>query len=319
MRTLRPLLILPLAVFTSPVAAQKPVPLVTGKFISPAGAHTEVGSFPANMLLTPDGRHVVVSNTGFYQYLSVLRATDGKLISRIEVGKPDDDKKEGLYYGMAFGVSGGAILGTVRPDDTFHTLYVSRGAEDKVAIYHISSDGVLADTGKRLNNPGAIGERKDANIVAGIATNRGSGMVYAVNNNTTAETGLKGSLSILDPVKNSLIRKVDVGGFPFAVAALTLGPDADKKVYVSSERDGVVSVVDPAQGKVTATIRTGQNALAMLLDRAQKRLFVANAGSDTVSVVDTSTDRVTQTIPLRPDDVRGLPGATPQTVGASAS
>jgi YVTN family beta-propeller protein len=289
-------------------AAQETVPLATGKYITPAGSQTEVGSFPANMLLTPDGRHVVVANTGFRQYLSVLSAETGKLVSRIEVGGARSRDKEGLYYGLAFGGSGGAIESVVRPENVLHDLYVSRGAEDKVAVYTVSGDGKLTDTGRRLDNPGA---NKVQNIVAGVAAGRGAKRIYAVNNNTTTETGLKGSLSVIDAADNRVLRKVDVGGFPFGVAAITAGPSADRKVYVSSERDGIVSVVDPDAGRVTKTIRTGANALALLLDRDQKRLFVANANSDTVSIVDTARDRVTQTILLRPDDLRGLPGATP--------
>ncbi len=294
-------------------SAQESTLLSTGKRITPLGSQTGVGSFPANMLLTPDGRFVVVTNTGFRQYLSVLSAQDGKLISRIEVGKArDKNNKQGLYYGLAFGGSGTVGQSIVRPEDVRHTLYVSRGAEDKVAVYTVAGDGKLTDTGRRLDNPGlADGDKKIANIVAGVAVSRDGARVYAVNNNTTTETGLKGSLSVLDAAANNVIRKIPVSGFPFGVAALTAGPSGDRKVYVSSERDGVVSVVDPAAGTVTRDIRTGQNALALLLDKSQRRLFVANAGSDTVSIIDTGNDRVARTILLRPDDMRGLPGATP--------
>lgn len=300
-----------LGLFANPAFPQNAVPLSTGKLITPLGTQTEVGSFPANMVLTPDGRHVIVANTGFYQFISVLSATNGKLISRIEVGKPDDKKKEGIYYGLAFAGSSGEIQSVILPDNVHHTLYVSRGAEDKVAIYTVSGAGKIVDTGRRLDNPGSIGGKGVANIVAGVATSRGAKLIYAVNNNTTTDSGLKGSLSVIDVERNSVLRKVDVAGFPFGVAALTAGAFADRKVYVSSERDGLVSVVDPVEGKLLKSIRTGENALTVLLDRAQHRLFVANSGSDTVSIIDTGRDRVTRTILLRPDDVRGLPGATP--------
>jgi len=307
-------LLLPLAALLGlGSAAQEPssVPLSTGKLITPTGTQTEVGSFPANMLLTPDGRHVVVTNTGYREFISVLNAETGKLVSLIEVGKPESKSKEGLYYGMAFAGSGGAIQSVIRPENVEHTLYVSRGAEDKVAVYTVTGDGRIMDTGRRLSDPGLTAPARVANNVAGVAVSRSAKLVYAVNNNTTTETGLKGSLSVIDPAENRVLRKIDVGGFPFGIAAITDGPSADRKVYVSSERDGVVSVVDPAEGRLLKTIRTGANALSLLLDKAQKRLFVANAGSDTVSVIDTASDRVIRTILLRPDDARGLPGATP--------
>ena len=51
--------------------------LVTGKRLTPQGQQTDVGSFPANLVLSPDGNYVLVTNTGFREYLSVLRASDG--------------------------------------------------------------------------------------------------------------------------------------------------------------------------------------------------------------------------------------------------
>lgn len=280
--------------------AQRQIPLVTGKAITPLGKQTEVGSFPCNMAASPDGRYLVVTNAGYRQFLSVLRVSDGTLASQIEIGKERTDGsrlKEGLYYGLAFDASG--------------TLYVSRGAEDRVAIYRLDSEGKLTDTGRSLSNPSGTPEFKSPHHIAGVAVGQLGKRVYAANNQTSTFTDLKGSLSILDTETNKLVGKVALPGFPYAVAVMAEFRDTDKKVYVSSERDGVVSVVDSKSLQVTGSIKTGVHPVALLLDKAQKRLFVANAGSDTISIVDTATDKVTTTVPLRPGDVRGLPGATP--------
>src|SRR5512145_541807 len=85
-----------------PVLAQDlpaPVPLVTGKRITPVGKHTNVGSYPANMALTPDGKFIVVTNTGFRQFATVLSVSDGGVVSKMEVKEQRKDgsgKKEGL-------------------------------------------------------------------------------------------------------------------------------------------------------------------------------------------------------------------------------
>src|SRR5438552_1729222 len=82
------------------------VPLVTGKRITPQGRQTEVGSYPANMALTPDGKHIVVTNTGFRQFVHVLSVADGSVVSIKEVKGDRNDgsgKQQGLYYGIAFG------------------------------------------------------------------------------------------------------------------------------------------------------------------------------------------------------------------------
>jgi YVTN family beta-propeller protein len=289
-----------------PVEAERPepAPLVTGRRITPEGKQTNVGSFPANMLLSPDGRYLVVTNTGYRQFLSVLSGEDGHLVSRLAFNalrKDGSRKKEGLYFGLAFGAGGkGETL-----------LYVSRGAEDRIGVYRLTPEGTLAEVGPALDDPSGVGGFRFPHHVAGLALNRDGSRLYAVNNNTGPESGNHGSLSILDTTANRVVGKVPVGGYPYSVAAVTAGPAADRKVYVTSERDGVVSVVDPAAGRVSGQVATGDHPVALLLSRDQARLFVANAGSDTVSVVDTGADRVTQTFPLRPDDARGLPGCTP--------
>ncbi|HZP80986.1 MAG TPA: alkaline phosphatase family protein [Chthonomonadaceae bacterium] len=291
-------------------AQQDATPLVTGKALTPQGKQTNVGSFPANMLLTPNRRFLVVSNTGFRQFVSVLSAEDGRLLSQLGFNglrKDESLKREGLYYGLAFGPE--------RDGQT--TLYVSRGAEDRVSILAIDTDGKLTDTGKVLDNPSSVPKSMSPHHIAGLALNRDGSRLYAVNNNTSAFTEQKGSLSILDTAANKVVAKVPLPGFPYAVAALTAGPNAEKKVYVTSERDGVVSVVNPETATVSKNVRTGMHPMALLLDRAQTRLFVANAGSDTVSILNTQSDKVERTILLRPNDLRGLPGATPTNLALS--
>src|SRR5579871_4678481 len=65
-------------------------PLVTGKTITPQGTQTNVGSFPANMILSPDGEYLIVTNTGYREFLSVLSTKDGHLVSQVEIGKEAD-------------------------------------------------------------------------------------------------------------------------------------------------------------------------------------------------------------------------------------
>ena len=282
----------------------EPVPLPNGKFITPLGTQTGVGSFPDNALLSPDGKYLVVTNTGSREFVSVLDAQGGRLISQAKVDGPRKDKpgkKKGLYYGLAFG--------PMQPGGGY-TLYASRGEEQAVGVYAIDAQGQISRTARRLiEAPGE--EPAFPRVLAGLALSGDGRRLYAVDNNATSQSHLNGSLLILDTQSDKLIREVAVPGFPFAVAALTRGPQAGRKVYVSSERDGNVVAVDPEAGKVTATIATGARAIALLLDAQQQRLFVANAGSDTISVIDTATDRVTDTILVRPEDARGLPGATP--------
>src|SRR5205823_199532 len=93
------------------------------------------------------------------------------------------------------------------------------------------------------------------------------------------------------------------------------------RVYVTSQRDGTVTVLDttdPAAIKEAAVVPTGAHPVALRLNRAQTRLYVANAHSDTVSVVDTAANRVTGTILLRPLSLPHVAGATPTGLALSA-
>jgi YVTN family beta-propeller protein len=101
--------------------------------------------------------------------------------------------------------------------------------------------------------------------------------------------------------------------YPFAVAPLGDG----SKVYVTSERDGGVYVINTNSGaqsfiSTSAIPTTKPNSAApisLLLNGTT--LYVANAGNDSVSVINTATDTVTNTINLRPALASDLPGVTP--------
>ncbi len=287
------------------------VPLVTGKLITPVGRQIPVGSFPVNMLLSPDGKYVVVTNAGFRQFLSVLSVEDGHVVSQIPVGTSRGQDKTGLYYGMAFGTKD--LPGFRLQEKGLWPLFVSRGAEEKVSLFTLSDNGVLTGPEREYSIPSTAPAGKSPFHVAGIGIVPGvdGPILCAANNHTSPYTDMRGEVAFVDTSKpGQIANRIKTPGFPFAVAVA--GTDTAKaKAYVSSERDGVVSVVRSGQSKVERDINTGDHPIALLLNKNGDRLYVANAGSDTVSIVDTKTDAVIGTFLLRPDDMRGLPGATP--------
>lgn len=266
--------------------------LVTGKAITPSGRHVEVGSFPARMTLSPDGRWIAVASVGFRQFLTVLDAASGRVVSRQAFDRhAPDGELDSINAGLAFAPD--------RRDPA--VLYVARGPQDLVGVFEVDGVGNLQDTGRTLADPSGRPGRENANVLAGMAVSADGRYLYVAHNGTA-------SLGVLDAASGRVLGRVGVAGFPFAVAALP------GKVYVSSERDGVVCVVDvrrPAAPRLLRRIAAGDHPMALLLDGAGRRLFVANAGSDTVSVVDTGADHVVETVLLRPDAARSLPGATP--------
>ena len=277
-------------------------PLVTGKQLTPEGSQTNVGSFPSNLILSPDGKYILVTNSGFREYLTVLRASDGQIVSQLDYNKPSDvikKKKQALYYGLVCGKTEGGVT----------AVYASRGGEGMVSILTLDGEGKLTDTGKTLTL--ADEANGDLAHVAGLAASGDGGRVYAADNSADPKNDMRGSLRLFDTASGVEKALVSVPGYPYAVASVTTGDNQDRKVYVASEQRGNVTVVDPVAGKAVGEIATGTQPIGLLLDKAQARLFAANAGGDTISIIDTHTDRVTRTVLMRPDNMRGLPGATP--------
>ncbi len=283
--------------------SSKAVPLSTGRFLTPEGESVAVGSFPVNIVLSPDGRYLAVTCMGRREGISILSAHDGKVISRVEVNKKRTDgskKKEGLYFGLAL----------AQETDGDAILYASRGAEDRVAVHRLSREGKLAEADRFLDDPSGIPNFEAPHNVAGIALSGDGKRLYCVNNNASAHTGMKSSLSVADVAGNKILRKIELPGFPLDLAVLSKEGGADR-IYIACERDGLVAVVDPEGGNVVATIMVGAQPDRLLLDRSQNRLFVSNGGGDSVSVIDTIKNVVTDSILVRPDDARGLAGTTP--------
>ena len=278
--------------------------LPTGERLSPHGSETAVGSFPANMVLSPDGRFVVVTDTGFRQHLTVISTATGKVVSVLGSdypGKPKADRLN-LYYGLAFAPKADA--------EGNYTLYVSFGSKDGIGVYHLTPEGSLKFGGTILNDPAA--PKAPPVFPAGVAVSRSGRRIFVANNETTNAKGFPSSLAIIQTGGTQAVERVTTPGFPYAVAAITRGAQAGDKVYVSSERDGVVSDVyvgSKGPAHLVRNIHTGDHPVALLLNSAQTRLYVANASSDTVSVIDTATDHVLQTLSFRGKS--GLPGVTP--------
>ncbi len=260
-----------------------------GKVITPVGSHADVGSYPINMVLSSDGAYAFVSNIGFRQNLTSVRVSDGKIVQSQIFGAP-----EGLYYGLD-------VIG--------NKLIVSHGAQDKVSIYNIHSDGKFT-LQKEIKDPAEKGSALPRHV-AGVATNAAGTQIYAVNNQTFPGSNMQGALTVLDAETGEPIRRIKTPGFPYGVAAVKVGAQRDRLVFVSSERDGVVAAYEPGTGKVRTIWQTGAKPTALLLDKANRRLFVANSGSDTVSVISIDTMKIVRTALVRPPAVRALPCASP--------
>ncbi len=282
--------------------------LSTGQRLTPVGSEIGVGSFPVNMAVTPDGKYLVVTDSGFRQHLTVIRTATGKVTSEAGTNESGRTGRLNLYYGIV-------ASPTIQPGTGDYSIYVSNGSADTITRYDISPDGILSTPRQVLkdisDNPKAAGSARPS-FPAGLCLSSNGSLLYAANNETSQYTDYKGSISVFNTSNGDLVRKVVVPGFPLSVAAVTVGKFKDQKLYAASELSGSVTdlgVLYPSHAHVLRSIKTGDHPIALLLNSNQTRLLVANSGSDTISIVDTATDHVVNTISLR--SKTGLPGVTP--------
>lgn len=110
--------------------------------------------------------------------------------------------------------------------------------------------------------------------------------------------GTDGSfIRVIDLAKHEVVGTVDLGKGVRPHCAV-MGPK-NGLLYVTTELDQSVTVVDPATLKVVATIPTGQAESHMLaITRDGKRGYTANVGPGTVSVLDLKAKKVVTVIPV---------------------
>jgi YVTN family beta-propeller protein len=285
--------------------ATQPVPLATGRSIDPRlSSDQTVGSFPFNMVPTPDGKFAITTGQGSHEMLCAIDTTTGAVVSHIDYPATALNPHYGLYYGLA-----------ISPDGT---VYAAQGNNDSIAVLGI-------DKTSQLQRKREFPTRK-GDFPSGLSLDD-RGRLYVANNDpVSAKLPFQkpGSIAIYDATVGKEIGRFEFadsfGGtpnFPLALAALHDG----SKLYVASQRDAAVYVLDTAdasQIKLVSTIATGAHPISLLFDKSQSRLFVANAHSDTVSIVDTKTDKVAHTILLRPEIAKDVAGATPDGQALSA-
>jgi YVTN family beta-propeller protein len=85
----------------------------------------------------------------------------------------------------------------------------------------------------------------------------------------------------------------DVAGVPWGLARV------DNKSAGGATREGSVTVIDPATGKILKEIIVGLHPNEIISDKKGNYLYVTNSNSDNVSVINTTTDKVSETISVR--------------------
>jgi YVTN family beta-propeller protein len=247
--------------------------LPNGWRITPAGrAIATTGDLVLNAVLSPDGKVIVVTHSGYQPHgIDVIDVKTRKVSQQIPL--------KTTWLGLAWSSDG-------------HTLYVSGGnatgakqiAWSMAPIYEFAyKDGRLTEQPR-----GGLVETIPPEKVwwAGVAYLPGRHLIYAANRGT----GLGPSnVVVFDEQTGRIVTRIPVDINPYATVLSRDG----RKLFVSNWSSESVSVIDTETNRVIRTLHVGMNPNDMKLS-ADGRLFVACSNDNSIHVIDTKTLEVVE-------------------------
>lgn len=266
-----------------------------------------------HLALTPDGRTLMVGDSGANEMLMINPAT-GELIRREALSNP---------YHLGFS-----------PDGRF--LVITSLRRDQVDLYRW--DGASLSLARRLgmpDMPSHLAYSPDGRVV--YVTLQGSGTVSAISletmeplwsaavgpepagiiwHNGKLLVGIMGAdhVAVLDPATQAVERTIAVGR---GAHALFPSPDG-KAIYVTSRVDSRITLLDPASLEVVRTLKVPGGPDCVSID-PQGRLWVTLRWQGRIGVLDVETGKLeTQRVGRSPHGI--LYAAAPaEAAPASAS
>jgi YVTN family beta-propeller protein len=304
--------------------------LATGQFITPTAARGSVqqmlnpglSKYPnfiageaVRSQLSPDGKTLAVLTAGFNSLadasgLQTDVANSTQYIFIYDVSGANKTKpalkqvikQTNAHVGLVFSPDGKTLYATGGVDDVVYAYTQNGGGawSQSAAIslgHHNLGVGPIPQSGISVQpNASGLGISRD-----------GKTLVVANNYND--------SISVIDTATNTVRYEHDlrpffagnegkdggVGGtFPIGVAVK--GAAGNETVYVTSDRDREVVVVDissPTAGRLVMRIKLDGNGQGLTLDAAQSKLYVAQDNADQVAVIDTRTNKIIDKIDAR--------------------
>ena len=280
--------------------------------LRPAGVQLDLGDFPVNIALHPDGRYAAVLHAGHGTHeIVIVDIPAAKIASRVKLDE--------TFYGLEFSNSGAR-------------LYCSGASAESVRVFNFKSGEVTPDRDIVLR------DAKERGIPAGMAVSSDAQSLYVANvwGQRVAKVDLLARTNVLEigfggvEVQSSKLKVQSSKAVDADTAAITkraeavldpTSPDAPfpyacrlderrQRLYVSLWAQAQVAVVDLRKNEVIARWQTEEHPNEMLLTKSGRLLYVANANRNTVTVFDTEKGAAVETIwaalyPQSPD------GSTP--------
>jgi YVTN family beta-propeller protein len=240
--------------------------------LTPAGTQIPVGDLPLGLALSPDGRHLLVTNNGHAaQYVSVIDVEARKEIQRLPMEK--------AWLGIAFNERG----------DRF---YVSGGGDDEIEAFAFEAGQARPLGSIAVKAPG----ESTPYFVSGIAVAGDLLLACQLRAN---------KLAIIDLARDNARSYVEVGSYPYTVV------HHGGRAFVSNWGSRSVSLIDLKTRRSIAQIDVGSHPNAMAVSKDGRRLYVTNANSNELSILDVETASVIETLDLSPYPGAPPAGSTP--------
>ena len=262
--------------------------LPNGWRIAPAGRHAPVGDLPLNMVWSPDGRYLLITNNGWSKpSITIFDTTNFYIKATVPL--------DHAWLGLAWHPDGKRLYSSGAAQNLVNEL-AWNGETLKPDVPLVIARPVLRPTFETL---------KDSGFVGGVSVSPDGRRLYAVQVFGTA-------VSLIDLERRKVERNAHLSSEPYASVV-----SADGKIlFVSLWGGGKVLALDAESLELQYDVAVGEHPNAMLLSKDGARLFVACANTNAVWVVDLKSKRSVEQIgvSLFPN---APPGSTPNALALS--
>lgn len=266
--------------------------LHNGWSISPIGQGIQIGDLPLNMVVSPDGKRVVVLNSGFNEHaLTVIDILSGAVVQRVPL--------KTSWFGLAWSPAGDRLY------VSGGNLRAVKGASASAPMGVFAYDPASAAPLTRVETP-VFAETRKALQAAGSTVDSAFPMPESAEPPLQAEDVFWAgavchpTLPLLYAASRTaghvVVFDTNTGEVKFRVPAqvnpydLVFSSDA-KTLFVSNWASRSVGVIDATTHRVRRVIQVGANPNDMAL-APDGRLFVACASDNSVTVINTRTEKV---------------------------
>ena len=241
--------------------------LPNGWKIAPVGRHIQIGDLPLNMAMSPDGKYLIVANSGYAK--PTMRVVDLDTEHVIQTLQLDD-----AWYGLAWSPNGRSLYAAGAAATNVVEMSWAAGALKERGLFPL---GRSADpAGEGTNRPQAAPQ----SFVGGVDVSPDGKKLYAVH--------VLGQLISMVDVATGLVRAtVDLPAEPFTCQ---LSKDG-KTLFVTLWGGAKVLMFDPATLAPKGEIVVGEHPNAMTQSADGAWLYVACANTNAVWVIDTKAGK----------------------------